>query len=326
MRRIVVPLDGSAFAESALPLAAAIAHRRGARLDLVTVHRPFPVSDLSLAAAAELEAQIRAEEQAHLTKQAARVGSNYKVRVTSTLLDGELVLALGAYIATEPTELVVLSTHGRGGVRRLVLGSIADRLVRELHVPLLLVRPSAPMPTIPPSEPSHVLVPLDGSPLAESVIDQVVALFPPANTVLQLVHTVVPLELLTVPLGLPLPPMHSEAMTHNLLAAQRYVHGVAVRLRHQGFKVHSEVVTHRSPATAILEYAREYHSQMIAIATRGLGGFDRLMLGSVADKVVRGAETPVLVWNPPAGAVSQLLSEAAGAHEAQGGVAAPAGS
>lgn len=326
MRRIVVLLDGSAFAESALPLAAAIAHRRGVRLDLVTVHRPFPVADLNVAAYAELDGQIRAEEEAYLAKQAAQVASSYDLRVTSALLGGELVPALDAYIAAEPTDLVVLSTHGRGGLKRLVLGSTADRLVRELHLPLLLVRPGAPMPTTPPAEPSRILVPLDGSPLAESVLDQVVAVFPPASTVLQLVHIEVPLELFTVPLGLPLPPMHGEAMTHNLLAAQRYLHGVAVRLRGRGLTVHSEVITHRSPAAAILEYAREYHSEMIAIATRGLGGFDRLMVGSVADKVVRGAEIPVLVWNPPAGAASQLLADAAGARNAQGGVGARAGS
>jgi nucleotide-binding universal stress UspA family protein len=319
VRRIVVPLDGSAFAESALPLAAAIAHRRGARLDLVTVHWPFPVSDISLTAAAELERALRAEEQAYLSKWAAQVGKSFDIRVTCTLLDGPLATALVDYTTAEPTELVVLSTHGRGGIARLMLGSTADRLVRTLHAPLLLVRPNAPMAESPPSEPTRLLVPLDGSALAELVIDQVLALFPPATTALQLIHAVVPLELLTIPLGLPLPPVHAEAMTHNLLVAQRYLHGVAVRLRQQGLTVHSEVVTHRSPSVAILEYARKHHSEMIAIATRGLGGLDRLLLGSVADRVIRGADIPVLAWNPPAEASSRVLQEGADASAAKDG-------
>jgi nucleotide-binding universal stress UspA family protein len=310
LRRVVVPLDGSSFAEAALPFAADIAHRIGGRVDLVTVHHPMPPMEVSPAAAGEIDGILREQEEVYLKDQADRVARGFGVPVAATVLDGPVVTALTEDTIANPAQLVVMTTHGRGGISRAFLGSTGDRLVRELHCPVLLMRPGEKLAERTPSEPTRVLLPLDGSALAESAVDQVLALYPPATTVLQLVRVALPMPLVAFPIPVYPPPGDAEALERELLLANRYLHEIARVLRQPGLTVHSEVVTHENPAAAILEYAERHGSDVIAIATRGFGGFDRVLLGSVADKVIRGAKIPVLAWNPQVGASSQVLAGA----------------
>jgi nucleotide-binding universal stress UspA family protein len=319
MRRILVPLDGSGFGEIALPVAAAMAQRSDSELELVTVHTSVPHLDLSRGTEAAVDAGLRAREEAYLKGVAEQVRRRFEISVTATVLDGPTVSAIVRHTLTDPPRLIVMSTHGRAGASRFFLGSAADRLVRELHCPFLLVRPGARLTKDELPEAAHVLVPLDGSQLAESVIDEVARFFPPAMTAIHLLRVVVPIDLIPVALPVPLPPVSPEILDSQLAAARQYLDAVAPKLRRHGWTVHLEVVVDRSPSGAVLRYAEGHHCDAIALATRGLGGVPRLLFGSVADKVVRGAATPVLVVNPPAGGFSGVLSaelEAVGAEPA----------
>jgi nucleotide-binding universal stress UspA family protein len=301
-RHIVVPLDGSGFAEAALPTAAGIAHRTEGRLELVMVHQP-QLTGANPAAAMELDGRIRQGEGAYLAQQASRIPSA-DVAVASVVLDGPVVSTLVAHTRFLNAALVVMSTHGRGGLSRFFLGSTADRLVRELHCPILLVRPTQSPTAFGLGNVRRILVPLDGSTLAECIIDQLGTCLP-GMAALELIRVVVPPILTPPPMAGASPPIAAEVLDQELAVADQYLQAVAARLRTQGFAARAAVVPDLSPAAAITARAEERQCDAIAIATRGLGGLERALLGSVADKVIRTAQVPVLVWNPPADAVTQ---------------------
>ncbi len=309
MRHFLVPLDGSGFGETALALAAALAERKGCALDLVTVYPSTAHPDISATMSAEIETWSRARAQAYLESMAEQARRRFNIELRTTVLEGGVTTAIADHARANPPELIVMSTHGRSGPSRLFLGSVADRLVRELHCPFILVRPSTPPAEVELPAAARVLVPLDGSPLAESVLDEVERLFSPRLATLRLVRAVEPVAAFPIGAPMPMPPMEPELLEVRRAAAKEYLEGTAWKLRQSGWRVAYEVVTDRHPADVVLSCAEAHACDLIAIATRGRGGVQRLFLGSVADKVIRGAATPVLVVNPVSGAFSRVLGE-----------------
>lgn len=320
LRRIIVPLDGSAFAETAIPAAAALARGRHGHLELVMVHSPA-LSGPSPTAALAQDARIRAFEEAYVIQKARSTADAADGPVASSVLDGPVAPTLIEHVRSRKADLVVMTTHGRTGLSRFFLGSVADRLVRELHCPVLLLAPESPQ--VPePGTAARVLIPLDGSALAASILGRAAAVLPP-DAALELVRVVI------LP-GMPLPPeaasaLPSELLDEELSIAAHYLEDVAATLRARGRVVHTRVLTHWNPAAAIADYAEERHCDLIALATRGESGLQRALLGSVADKIIRSARLPVLVWNPPASAPNRKgngMEEAAEKRAAAAGTSA----
>ena len=308
MRRIVVPLDGSPFGESVLSLAGDIAERMGSNLELVTVNPPARHPDIPAGVTAEIASARGVGARLYLDMQAQELHRHFEVAVYTEVLDGPVSSAIAEQVRRNPPELVVMSTHGRSGPSRLFLGSVADRLLRELHCPFVMAKPGSfgELPAIP-----RVLVPLDGSPLAESVIDAVARFFPCDRAILRLLRVVPPAEVPPLSPSMPLPPVGPSLMEARLDAANAYLERTASKLRRMGWQVEHEVITDWQPSTAVLRAAADHRCDLIALATRGLGAVERMFLGSVADKVIQGAVTPVLVVNPSSGAASRLLMEQA---------------
>ena len=173
-RSLLVPLDGSSFAEHALPWALSIARRTGAALNLAQVHTMALFYDSTDLPA---DAAIREQEVANLQDVAKRLADVSPVRVNSALLDGPIPDALHAHAKSVNADLIVMTTHGRGALSRLWLGSVADRLVRRTPVPILLIRPKEGSSDI-AQDPvlQRILVPLDGSALAEQILEPALAL------------------------------------------------------------------------------------------------------------------------------------------------------
>jgi nucleotide-binding universal stress UspA family protein len=288
---ILVPLDGSELAEEALPLATELALRWREPLHLVLVHQspsPFLAPEAGPAGLLGLDEEIRRNLKAYLERTAARVASSSGVTVVPVLLDGQVVPVISHYATTRVARLVVMTTHGRGGVSRMFLGSVADRLIRHLRCPAILATPGASFPRPRGAdERRRALIPLDGSRLAESIIDKVLAVYPPREVLLDLLCVI------------PVP----------TIVATDYLRSVAARLRELDVTVHTEVLVDEQVARAVARYAEERHADLIAVATHGVAGIERAFIGSVADKVVRSASVPVLVWNPLPGAVSHVLGE-----------------
>ena len=163
-RSLLVPLDGSRFAEQALPLAMAIAGATGAKLRLVLVHQsPSPPADaVTVRLATSIELMTQKAEREYLRRIAGTMRSGEARRVTGVTLAGPVVPTLLKYIDEIGVDLVVMTTHGRSGIQRAWLGSVADQLARSLEIPLVLVRAeegegrTAALPV-------EILVALDGS-------------------------------------------------------------------------------------------------------------------------------------------------------------------
>jgi len=254
------------------------------------------------------------------------------VAVSARVLDGSVGEALSARVRATGADLVVMTTHGRGPLGRLLLGSFADQLVRRADVPLLLVRPGEALPDFAAdSLPRRVLVPLDGSPLAEEILG-------PATSLAKLMKAEVVLMRIVPPALSSNYPTPSEGIKpfgeallkqlENQEAAARreagvYLEGVARRLRSEGLTVATRVASNDRPAAAILEQAQVDATDLIALETHGRHGITRLFLGSVADKVLREASVPMLVQRPQPGPAGQIEPETMGKHRDERAVVPP---
>lgn len=135
---ILVPLDGTSFAEHALSAAVKLAELCKAQLHLVKVQVPVVVGD-NLAQYTVLDVDTRPEVQSYLDGIARGLADRGIHHVRTAVLEGSILDALDAYIKEEKIELIVLTTHGRGTFAKLWLGSITDELIRKEHIPILVI-------------------------------------------------------------------------------------------------------------------------------------------------------------------------------------------
>jgi nucleotide-binding universal stress UspA family protein len=300
-RSILVPLDGSSFAEQALPLAAAIAQRSNAILQLALVHHPVPALALAVEApeiGPQLDHEAHEQERTYLDGVVERLHTSKQIPVTGVILDGPVADALEEHIAGTGADLVVSTTHGRGPLGRVWLGSVADSLMRRLRVPLVLIRPSEHAHSPGPDSIQKILITLDGSPFAEQVLPEATALGRLCGASYALLFVVEPPGTFADPTGLMVLPGAPEVERLLRDQAGEYLNRTAGRLRAEGLEVSTHLVEGPVVVSTIQGQAEELGADLIALATHGAGGVERLMTGSVADKVIRGATRPILVVRP----------------------------
>jgi nucleotide-binding universal stress UspA family protein len=291
-RSIVVPLDGSLPSEQSLPYAAAVARRSGAALHLAYVHTPLIVGE-GVMYLGTPDVQLWEEEKNYLLNVVDRLKKMGLGKISAHVLEGPIAERLQEQALGEGCDLVVMTTHGRGPVSRFWLGSVADQLVHRLPIPLLLIRTREEVP-LPAGEPEvrNVLVALDGTPEAEQIMQ-------PAGTLAKLLGA--SCTLLRVVPSVVVPYTVTETAVDAALAdklraeAHVYLQRMAASLRDRGIAAQTRTLAHAHPATAILNEAASGGYDLLALETHGRRGLPRLFLGSVADKIVRGASIPVLV-------------------------------
>ncbi len=315
-RAIMTPLDGSSFGEQALPLAAELAAASGAALHLVHVDVIYPV--LYVEGLPVIDAEVQSLSQAHarayLDGVAERVrAARPDLRIVTHMLAPPIVASLAEYAESHLIDLIVMTTHGRGGLARAWLGSVADGLARHGPAPLLLLRPWPDNAPLTMDHFARIVIPLDGSPLAEQILEPALTFGRLTQAELVLLQVVMPFEERRLTPGIDLLKLEREINQRRASEAQAYLRSVAARLVAAGHTVEERVVFDRQPARAILKVAADLNPSLIAIATQGHGGLTRLLLGSVADKVVRGAETPVLLYRPRANVARHATAETASA-------------
>lgn len=311
-RQILVPLDGSPFSEQALPVAIGVARRTGAALELVRVHEPLEslaAGNLTFVPGASVpgppvpdpwvEEERRRADESYLRSTAARVGAQSGRDVAVAVLDGSPAEALARHVAARGPDLVVMTTHGRTGVSRVWLGSVAEGLVRRVPGAVLLVKPGEREPAAPPFR--RVLVPLDGSPLSESVLEPSIGVVGAEDVEFTLVRATEPLTAQSVASLGAIADARQAEWERQDAEVDAYLDAVAERLRARGLAARWRSLVHVHAARAILETAAEIGADLIAMATHGRGGLRRFLLGSVADKVLRGAEVCVLLYRPADG-------------------------
>lgn len=303
--RLLVPLDGSAFAESALPAALGLARALGAsvelvsviyELDLITVEdRPVPSP-----VPGESAEGLQREVQEYHDMLIDRIGQVSGVPVSSTILQGPVAQKLEERARETQPDLVVMSTHGRGVLSRAWLGSVADRLVRHVHVPVLLVRPVEGQETVLGDTHAftQMVIALDGSPRAEQTLPLALRIGKACGAQYSVVRVVpMPSGVQSVYLPDASAAVH-EALEQGKAEATRYLDGVTKRLASEGVTVEPAVIVGRGPAQGILGHADDVGADLIVIGTHGRGGVARAILGSVADKVLRAADAAVLIMRP----------------------------
>jgi nucleotide-binding universal stress UspA family protein len=306
---ILVPLDGSAFGEQALPLALSIARRAGASLQIAHVHETLsPLFSQPIAGSENtFEKEIRAQEADYLNGTVKRLASRTKVPLVSAFLEGGIVPAILDRVSSQKVDLIVMTTHGHGPLARFWLGSAADELVRHAPVPILLVRPQEASSASTTSSPESILrkflISLDGSSLSETILEKVAPLARLMDGEVFLVRVIEPVIIGN--LGIPEPTTGTVAPSvmekletwheQRRQEAMAYLEKIAATLRSSGVTVRTSVVSDEQPAVAILNEAKSQEADIIAIETHGRSGLSRFFLGSIADKVIRGATIPVLV-------------------------------
>lgn len=271
MATIVVPLDGSAFAERALRPACAIAARLESARVLLLTCSPEDIDG----------AQHELDDRAGLYSDLVEVE-------TRLVRNGDPADVILATAATEPDAMLCMATHGKGGIRSAVMGSVATQIVCRSTQPLVLVGPRC-RTAILPGERGRMLVSSDGSAFSDSIAPTAATWCERLQLEPWLTEVVGPDEN-PEPAERPVPNREVEAARARLgeLSEHFDMPTSAARIR----------VLHGAPGSSIAWFAERLPAALIALATHGHSGLTRLTMGSVANEVVRHAPCPVLITRP----------------------------
>ena len=293
---LMVPLDGSSLAEQAFPVVGTIAHRSGTKVHLASVVQRVPIF---LASSEEpvpdpgLEQELRDQLTEYLQSTAEALETTHGVEVTYALLDGSPAQALADHARAKRVGLIVMTTHGHSGINRFWMGSVTDRLLRRVKVPVLLLRPTdGALQT----EFRHTLVALDGLSEGERVLEPAIELGSLCQDAqFTLVQVVEPPVALITRMAMHPAKMRPHWAELQENCARSYLERVAKSMRTRGLSVSTQMISAGGIGEQILDLARAIGADLIVVGTHGARGVERMLLGSVADKVVRGASQPVLV-------------------------------
>ena len=302
LANVLVPLDGSSLAEAALPTAISLVRRKHGHVELVIVHENVPY---------EWEGyedgpwhSMNESRQVHyIHDKAEQLSSARDMTVGHALRRGDVADQICARAAEVGADMIVMGTHGRTGLARMIVGSVADAVVRRATIPILLLRSSGgassartlPLPF------RRIVVPIDDSLQSRAIFDAVAAVAERGVTELVLLRVVAPVPSVmdaTFPYGYVSGPPDETATRYLVSTADHELTGAAVDLGERTLcDVDPHVIVARHAAPAIVGFAKQYGADMIAMTTHGRGA-SRLMMGSVAGRVLHDAGLPVLVVRP----------------------------
>jgi nucleotide-binding universal stress UspA family protein len=307
---LLVTVDGSTFAEAVLPYAQGIATATKRRLRLLTV------VDTSIEGVSAQPEGLPERLRAAATEDANRYLSQLAGALRSSGLEVETAIEHGApapailgQAGRDDVALTLMATHGRSGIRGWVLGSVADKVLRLSSGPMLLVRPAEAPAARGALEFHHLVVPLDGSPLAERALQPATDLALATGARLTLLR-VVPFLTTTVNWGGSFIPELGEI--EDEMADDARVGLEASRSRLPSAIKAESVVLRGPPASTLESYLSEYSVDLTIMTTHGRGGLTRLALGSTAGRLVH-AGLPLLLVHGRDDEPDQPANTAAGA-------------
>lgn len=294
-KQILVPLDGSAFAEAALPLALELSRRTGANLHIVTVLEPVTSFAYEGWEGAAVE-----WSQKYLEDVLERIEGKAGGQVSHAVLSGHTVDVLDGETRERGADLVVMASHGRGALSRMWLGSVTDAFVRHTSRPVIVVRPDEDAE--PTSSFDHIfemlLISLDGSEFSEDALQYATEFGELFDSAYHLTRVV------SYPVDIASPYLpHTAQVNQQVLddakkGAAEYLEAHAENMRRRGLRVTTSVGVDAQAGHGVLSEAEAVGADMIAMATHGRTGLGRAVLGSAADKVLRGTHHPVLLHRP----------------------------
>lgn len=299
-RPILIPLDGTDVAEGILPYVCQIARSTNLPLILHGVVDPNAIDyPTSAASHAIYKDQVEAGALAHATNQLRTIASRLedecvKTNIKTTL--GRPADEILRVAAEEKCGMIAMSTHGRNAIGRTILGSVTDRVVHTSSTPVLTIVPEKSEAYLGGDgvRLERVMLPLDGSELAEQAIPYVEALARALSLEVLLVRVV----------DIEYPVYAYSAYTQlgritddRIKEAAVYLEGLYRDLKSKGLTVRTRVLR-GSPAQALLNLAHRTPNDLIAMTTHGRSGLSRWLTGSVANALIRASDDPVLVIRP----------------------------
>jgi nucleotide-binding universal stress UspA family protein len=314
-KKILICLDGSKLAEQVLPVAIETARANNARLILFrtifeySLHSPnipgyagMAVQTGNIAKRLEVDLELAST---YLNSTAESIKKETGLEVSVEIALGTAGKSIVEYVEENRIDLVVLATHGHGGLERIVFGSTADFILKRSHVPNLILRPKAIEDLEEKSYTSSpirkILVPLDGSHLAEQILPYAVEQARLFSSKLVLLHVInTPESEVTVSLKATTSVAEKEKAYYEYenKEASNYLMTMADSYQKSAIDAEWIVLHGENPQEMIMHYANTYGCHMIAMCTHGRGGLNRMVFGSVADHILRSAGPPLLVLRP----------------------------
>ena len=302
--RVLTPLDGSDPSEQVLPFARAMASGLSLPMTLLmTIDTWHPSIGYYLNPelhSHETEAHHLSHAEGYLSSVTARM-RGAGVAAESLVLRGDPAAAIVDEAASDPSTLIAMASHGRSGMARWWMGSVADKVLHMAVNPLLIVR-SLPHPEATQARtPDGLIVPLDGSEVAEEVLTHVVFMAKSLGIPVELLQVTISeveyyqamsMGLRVLPPKLPSFQSLSERIEGD---AKAYLHNVRDRILQEGVATVGTRLVQGSPAERICDLASAYWNYLVAMTTHGRSGVGRMILGSVAERVVRHSGGPVLL-------------------------------
>jgi nucleotide-binding universal stress UspA family protein len=285
IRNILVPLDGSPLSEKALPIAKFVCNTFDGRITLLSSVSPDKISKDELEALESYQ-----ERKSYLNKLTHRL-SDECPNISISVQAGDVTDLINNMVSESKIDLVTLSTRGESGIKTFVTGSVANQIIHNSKCPVLVVpaqmnnnqkRPSIVI--------NNILVPLDGSKHSEKVLPYIINSKGFESKV----------TLLSVP-EIPEPRMFGATVDEiqklrkeSESKAINYLNIIAEKLHYNNLDVQYVVVGTR-PTDTILAVAEEVGADAIMMATKGLGGMDRILIGSVAEQIIQKSHIPVFL-------------------------------
>jgi nucleotide-binding universal stress UspA family protein len=295
--RLLIPLDGSKTAEKVLPYARFLAGTLKLPVELLEVIDIVEIAKHLTPEKAHflqtvVENRVRSSEQYLRGVAGTFTGANVKCTVEK----GTAAEVIIEKAAADKGTLISMATHGRSGINRWLLGSVAEKVLRGATNPLLLIRATEDAKTEGEANLNSVIVPLDGSEVAEQVLPTVVELAKQLKLEVILFRAyTIPLSALSVD-----PEGYYVATDEELIAAMQdeavaYLEKKAEEMKKLGVDKVSHIAEYGFAADEIISFARKIPDNLIAMCTHGHTGVKRWVLGSVTQTVVRHSGDPVLV-------------------------------
>ena len=285
--RILVPLDGSKLAELALPYAEKLAGAFNSEVDIVGVCE-------------QEESQYCHMQKAYIEKVAEVVRNYIKkagsvVEVKSLILDGEPAAEIIRYAEKEDISLIAMATHGRSGIKLWAMGSVANKVLQRISMPILLIRAKAPALKAGEDELfSKILVPLDGSTISEAVLPYIMELTKKLNSEVTLFQIIAPGKHVHTIGGLDYVRFAEQDVESMRANAQKYLKEVSRRFKDTKATVKYELKL-GDTAAEIIKFADKTNASLVAMSTRGHSAIERWTLGSVTHKILDSSNKHILL-------------------------------
>jgi len=287
LKRIAVPLDGSELAERALAPSLALAMAISAKLFIIRVAIPLSLNlDPKFY---QRSNELRQDEaQRYLHSINSRLTSS-QANIETQLLVGRAARSIINFAQEKEIDLIVMSSHGRSGVNRWIYGSVADKVLHNAPCAKVIIHPQA---IIEPFSINRILVPLDGSSIAEQALEPALALAEAVSAELIFLRVTTVPQLVIQPL--PGWPGLDAVMEAAQQEANAYLQGVQAAMGDSPVSTSTRITTGFA-AESIFDIADNQQVDLIVMCSHGCSGIERWVFGSVAEKVLRGANCVTLV-------------------------------